>query len=586
MTTLPQSQSRGRRKRLSIATLIAGLLLVALIATFVVRNVTSGSGDPLADATTATASVSDLTLGVSATGQVEPRVQAELAFATSVGRVAEVLVVAGDIVRTGDALIQLDNRQTTAARDAAVASLAIAQADLLAVREGATPAQIAEAEAQIRAAQGNLIQTQGRTTTADIVAAQAAVEESRANLAKIEAGPRNDERVRAVAALDQARADLDRQRSALSSAKEQARLNVEARANVVRNAQTTFSTAYWDLEHVREKESDPRTLRPLTTAQEQDFQNTFERARLALVDAEAALAQAQKEYATAQQNELSGLQSAEARVATTQADLDRLLAGAEADALAAARARLARAQADLASLTGAESSGAVDTQVANLEAAEARLAQLTADPRASSLARAEAAVTLAQSQLTQAQIQLDDTTLRAPFDGMIATVNVSPGENISTQTPVVLIDVSRYLIKVTVDEVDIARVSPGQSVDVLIDALGTTLPGRVLRLEPLPQGDSAVTAYRVTVEIDPNDSMLRPGMTASATIIADRREGAVSVPVAAVRTRDGQSFVELVTTGSDGNRLIEERAVTVGLRTGEQVEIVSGLAAGDEVVVR
>ena len=586
MTTLPQSQSSGRRKRLNIATLIAGLLLVALIATFVVRNVTSGSGDPLADATTATASVSDLTLGVSATGQVEPRVQAELAFATSAGRVAEVLVVAGDMVRAGDALIQLDNRQTTAALDAAAASLAIAQADLLAVREGATPAQIAEAEAQIRAAQGNLTQTQGRATAADIAAAQAAVEEARANLAKIEAGPRNDERVRAVAALDQARADLDRQRSALSSAKEQARLNVEARANVVRNAQTTFSTAYWDLEHVREKESDPRTLRPLTTAQEQDFQNTFERARLALVDAEAALAQAQKEYATAQQNELSGLQSAEARVATAQADLDRLFAGAEADALAAARARLARTQADLASLTGAESSGAVDAQVANLEAAEARLAQLTADPRASSLARAEAAVTLAQSQLTQVQIQLDDTTLRAPFDGMIATVNVSPGENISTQTPVVLIDVSRYLIKVTVDEVDIARVSPGQSVDVLIDALGTTLPGRVLRLEPLPQGDSAVTAYRVTVEIDPTDSMLRPGMTASATIIADRREGVVSLPVAALLTRDGQSFVELVTTGSDGKRSIEERAVTIGLRTSEQVEIVSGLAAGDEVVVR
>ena len=586
MTTLPQSQSSGRRKRLNIATLIAGLLLVALIATFVVRNVTSGSSDPLADATTVTVGVGDLTLGVSATGQVEPRVQAELAFATSAGRVAEVLVVAGDMVRAGDALIQLDNRQTTAALDAAAASLAIAQADLLAVREGATPAQIAEAEAQIRAAQGNLIQTQGRATAADIAAAQAAVEEARANLAKIEAGPRNDERVRAVAALDQARADLDRQRSALSSAKEQARLNVEARANVVRNAQTTFSTAYWDLEHVREKESDPRTLRPLTTAQEQDFQNTFERARLALVDAEAALAQAQKEYATAQQNELSGLQSAEARVATAQADLDRLFAGAEADALAAARARLARTQADLASLTGAESSGAVDAQVANLEAAEARLAQLTADPRASSLARAEAAVTLAQSQLTQVQIQLDDTTLRAPFDGMIATVNVSPGENISTQTPVVLIDVSRYLIKVTVDEVDIARVSPGQSVDVLIDALGTTLPGRVLRLEPLPQGDSAVTAYRVTVEIDPTDSMLRPGMTASATIIADRREGVVSLPVAALLTRDGQSFVELVTTGSDGKRSIEERAVTIGLRTSEQVEIVSGLAAGDEVVVR
>lgn len=585
MTTVPQSRSGGRG-RLNIAAMIAGVLVLALLATLGIRALTGRAADPLADTTLVPVTRGDLTLGVSATGQVEPRVQAELALAAASGRVVEVLVAEGDAVAAGAALITLDSRQLSAARDAARANLAAAQADLQALRDGATPEQIAEAQAQVRAAQGTLTQTQGSVSQADIAAARAAVAEARTRLATLEAGPKSDERTRAASAVAEARAELDRQRSALASAKEQAAQNVELSANALRNAQSAYSTAYWDLEHIKAYGSDPRTGRSLNAAQKQDFQVAFDQAARALADAEAGVKQAQIDLDTARQNESSGLQTAEARVRSAQTDFDTLLAGADADDLAAARAQLARAEADLAGLTGGERAGSLAAQSANLAAAQARLEQLTADTTTSDLARAEALVAQAQAQLDQAQIQLDDATLRAPFAGVIASVNVAPGESVGAQAPLSLIDVSRYLVKVTVDEVDIARVQQGQAVEVLIDALGESLPGTVVRLEPLPQGDSAVTAYQVTVEIDPSGKALKPGMTASATIVADSRQDVLRVPAAAVRSENGQNLVSVVVPGENGQRSVEDRPVEVGLRTADSVEIASGLAEGDQVVIR
>ncbi|NJN16850.1 MAG: efflux RND transporter periplasmic adaptor subunit [Oscillochloris sp.] len=587
MTSVPQNRSRGLR-RPSWPVMIALFMVVAVVITLAGRNFLAAPPDPLADLTLVPVTRGSLTLGVSATGSVEPRIQADLTFDAAAGRVNEVLVAEGDQVRAGDPLIQLDARQLNAELTAAQANLAVAEADLLAVREGATPEQIAEAEAQVAAAQGSLAQTESSVTGADIAAARAGVDEARVRLAELERGPKSDAVTRATTAVEEARAELERQRSALTAAKEQARIRVEQAANSVREAQSTYSTAYWDNEHVKNNETDPRSGRPLSDTEVRDFAAALDSAARALADAETNLNQSQVDYETAKQNEISGLQSAEARVRSAQADLDELLTGADADELASARAQLARAQAELAGLTGGERSAAISSQNANLTAAQARLAQLTADPQSSDFARAEARVAQAQAQVEQAQLRLDDATLRAPFAGTIAAVNVAPGEAINAQgAPVVLIDVSRYLVNVTVDEVDIARVSIGQPVEVLIDALGApTLDGTVLRLEPLPQTDSAVTAYKVTIEIDPVGLALKPGMTASATIIADERSNVLSVPVAALRREGTTSLLSVAILNEDGSSRIEERAVKTGLTTGDRIEITSGLAEGEQVVVR
>ncbi|MBX0326427.1 efflux RND transporter periplasmic adaptor subunit [Oscillochloris sp. ZM17-4] len=588
MTSVPQPRSGGRSRRLPIAAIVAAVLVVAVIASLAIRNLATRPADPLAGASTAAVSRGDMSLGVSATGNVEPRTEADLAFISAGGRVSQVLVAEGDAVAAQTPLVELDTRQLAAEVAAASANLNIAKADLQSLRDGATPQQIAEAQAQVQAAQSNLTQTEGSVTAADLRAARAQVEQARASLAILEAGPKSDARTRAQTTLTDARAELDRQRSALSAAKEDARAAIEQRANALRDAQAVYSAAYWDNKHVQDNGTDPRTGRPLSDAAERDFSDALAQAQIAVTDAEAAVRQSQVDYETAKQNEISGLASAQARVETAQADLDTLLSGAEADELAAARANLARAEADLARLTGTQRAGAVGAQQANVEAAQARLSQLTGDPTSSDLARAEARVAQAQAQLDQAQIRLDDATLRAPFAGTVAAVNVAPGEIVGGQTPpVTLIDTTRYLVKVTVDEVDIGKVSIGQPVSVLIDALGgDSLSGTVLRVEPLPKSDSAVTAYRVTLEVDPSGRDIKPGMTASATIVADSRTDVLSVPAAAVRGEGAGATVSVAITAADGSVTVEDRPVTVGLRTSERAEILSGLAEGEQVVIR
>ncbi|NTV65888.1 MAG: efflux RND transporter periplasmic adaptor subunit, partial [Oscillochloris sp.] len=126
-----------------------------------------------------------------------------------------------------------------------------------------------------------------------------------------------------------------------------------------------------------------------------------------------------------------------------------------------------------------------------------------------------------------------------------------------------------------------------QPVSVLIDALGApNLEGQVLRVEPLPKSDSAVTAYLVTVEVDPSGRNLKPGMTASATIVVDSRTNTLLVPAAAVQGEGASATVNVAITGADGKQTVELRSVQVGLRTDENVEILSGLNEGEQVVIK
>ncbi len=585
MTTLSQPQPRSRWLRPRLPIVIAIVLIVALIITLVVQNIFGQPATSLQSGAPAEVMRGSLVLGISATGQVEPRLQSELAFPAGSGRVKAVLVTEGDVVAAEAPLVELESRQTAAEVAAARAAVAVAQADLQALTEGATTEQIAAAQAEVAAAQASLVQIQGSVTATDLEAAQTAVEEARARLALLEAGPGNEEVTRAQTTLTGARADLERHRANLAAAKEQARRAAKEQANAVRDAQTAYSAAYWDLEHVKDNETDPRTGRPLNEIEQQDFANAFDTAARALANAEQALAQAVTTYEAAQQDERSGLDSAEAQVAAAEADLDALLAGSDADELAAARAQLARAQAEVARLTGAQRQGALDAQQANVAAAQSRLDQLLTDPKASDLARAEARLAQAQAQLEQAEIRLAETILQAPFAGTVAAVNVTPGEAVGQVPPIVLIDTERYLVKVTVDEVDVARVAVGQPVDVLIDALGEPLlAGEVQNIEPLPQSDQGVTAYRVTIEIMPDERTLKAGMTASATIIAERRDDTLYVPAQAVRVEDGQAFVDVVSADANGDPVVTPQPVETDLRVGEQIEIVSGLSEGQEVL--
>jgi HlyD family secretion protein len=212
-------------------------------------------------------------------------------------------------------------------------------------------------------------------------------------------------------------------------------------------------------------------------------------AEAALHQAEEAVQLAQAAAETARESEGTGSQIAEQQVVQAQAAVDKLQLPAEQDKLAAAQAALAQAQA-----------------------AQARL---TAAPRDSQKALAEAGVAQAQAALEQAQISRERSELRAPFDGVVAQVNVDSGDPSApgAKPAISMVDVSALHVDVQISDADITRVGVGQEAEVRADALEPgVFAGMVSYIAPTATVQGAVRTYLVRLTLD-NQNGLRPGMS-------------------------------------------------------------------------
>ncbi len=188
-----------------------------------------------------------------------------------------------------------------------------------------------------------------------------------------------------------------------------------------------------------------------------------------------------------------------------------------------------------------------------------------------------------QQALEQAQKDLNEATLTAPFDGVVATVDADEGDTVSTvQTIIHLIDLTSMELSVEVDEIDVADVKSGQRAIIEVDALpALQLEGKVASISLLPKTQAGVLVYEVTIELDiPPYSALKVGMSATADILITERNNVLLVPNRAI-TKDSQGnpIVNVVV-----NEQIEERPVVIGISDGLQTEIIDGLDEGELVM--
>jgi HlyD family secretion protein len=279
-----------------------------------------------------------------------------------------------------------------------------------------------------------------------------------------------------------------------------------------------------------------------------------------------------------------------------QAQLTQIQAGAESDQIAAGRAQVAAARANLAKLAGDQRAGALQAAQAAVLQAEARLAQIKSGPQSGDVAAAQAQIDSARAQLDLAKLALDQATLTAPFDGEIAEINLKVGEKPSPAQPaVILTDLSRLHVNVTVDEVDISRITNGQPVTLTLDALpGTALTGRVETIAPLAVTQSAVTSYRVRIGINAGDQRVRPGMSTNADIIVDRRDNVLILPRRAVRNDRGEIVVDVLRNPGlcalpreqwPVHPELDARNVQTGLSNEQVIEIIGGVKSEECVYI-
>jgi HlyD family secretion protein len=214
------------------------------------------------------------------------------------------------------------------------------------------------------------------------------------------------------------------------------------------------------------------------------------------------------------------------------------------------------------------------------------------------IAYAQQQVLVSESQVDLQKTNLADMVVRAPFSGIAISKDAQPGEMISpvsagggfTRTGIgTIVDMSSLEIEVDVNEAYINRVTPGQKVEAVLDAYQDwRIPAHVITT--IPTADRQKATVRVRIGFDALDPRMLPDMGVKVSFLRDEPAAgagpaapavpAVRVPKAAVRTADGKSIVFVVKQDR-----LERRAVSVGLANGDQMEVLSGLSAGERVVV-
>jgi len=270
------------------------------------------------------------------------------------------------------------------------------------------------------------------------------------------------------------------------------------------------------------------------------------------------------------------LDLAKERLDSAQAQYDNLLSGygsheivIKKNQLRAAELAVAEAQKDLDDYDLAK-----DIAAQELQAQSTKL----------SVENARQSLELARQSLQEAQRQLDEAGIIAPFDGVVTSVGAEEGDTVTAAAPIIyLMDPASKVLEVDVDETDVTKVKLGQRAIIEADALpGILLEGKVTYVSPVAWNSAGLMLYEVKIYLDvPDDSQLRPGMSASADIIIDERDNVLLVPNRAIKRDSQGNQIVHVMVGEQ----IQERQVVTGISDGLQTEILSGLDEG-EIVVR
>lgn len=172
----------------------------------------------------------------------------------------------------------------------------------------------------------------------------------------------------------------------------------------------------------------------------------------------------------------------------------------------------------------------------------------------------------------------------APINGTIISRKAEPGQTFTTQDAILVMS-DRLTVKAQVDETDIAQIKLNQNAAVILDAYpDDNIPAHVDKIAYDSTTISNVTTYIVDVLPEQTPDFMRSGMTANVKFDLDSKQGILVLPVNAVKTKEGLSFVTIPASSSIGTPT--EKEIQTGISNGKLIEIISGLSEGDVVIAQ
>ena len=200
-----------------------------------------------------------------------------------------------------------------------------------------------------------------------------------------------------------------------------------------------------------------------------------------------------------------------------------------------------------------------------------------------------------QLAVQQKELSYANYFVRAPFDGVIAKVDVQKADTVGGSTVVATLITNKKIANVSLNEVDAAKIKVGQKATLTFDAVPElSIAGEVSEVDLVGAVTQGVVNYNVKIAFDTQDSRIRSGMSADAAIATAVRQDVLVVSSGAVKTQGNSSYVQLLdqslpVTDSKGiisATLPTQQVVQVGISDDTNTEIVSGLKEGEKIVTR
>ncbi len=232
----------------------------------------------------------------------------------------------------------------------------------------------------------------------------------------------------------------------------------------------------------------------------------------------------------------------------------------------------------------------ITTAQTGLQQAQVQYNEKIAPPTDAQVSSAQAQVSQAQAGYNNAITAYNNTIIKAPIDGTVAAVNVSVGDQAassntagSTSSDLVTIVTPQQVAKISLNEVDAAKVKVGQKATMTFSAVSDlSLTGTVVEIDTVGTVTQGVATYSAKIALDTENDQIKPGMTANVTIVTSVDQNVIAVPTSAIKTDTEGSYVQLL--GSDGKP--QDVSVVTGDVTDTQTVITSGVSVGDKVITQ
>ena len=192
----------------------------------------------------------------------------------------------------------------------------------------------------------------------------------------------------------------------------------------------------------------------------------------------------------------------------------------------------------------------------------------------------EAQIAQAQANVDKAQVQLDKTVLRAPFTGIINSVDAKIGQTVSPSIYVLsMISNGDYQIDSYVSEIDVAKLKVGQEATTTLDAYGSDVPftTKIISIAPAETIQKGVASYQITLQFENMDQRIRSGMNSNSYILVDSKQNVLTIPKNSIIKKGGDQYVMVY---SNKNQQ-ELKKIETGIVGDDYIEVASGLSEGD-----